>query len=257
VETITSQHNPLLKDIRRAASRGELTQSGYAIADGFHLLDEALKSGIEIGTVIASESVAETFRERPGIRTISVPDNLFNGLSSTETPQGILSLVRLKHWSLEHLVTMPSPTILVLDQLQDPGNAGAAVRASEAFGATGVIFLKGSVQAHNPKCLRGSAGSIFRLPLAERIEPEALVDVLNTHGIPLYAADPYAQRSIESQSLSSPCAIAVGSEGRGISRHITSHATALRIPTTNVESLNAAVAAAVMLYEARRQRSAA
>jgi TrmH family RNA methyltransferase len=257
MEIITSEHNPLLKDVRKASSRGGLTSQGYAVAEGFHLLDEALGAGLEIGAVVVSESrVAgvEIDRLKPVPRIVK--DSVFNSLSSTETPQGVLSLVRLKEWSLSDTKGDGAALILVLDEVQDPGNAGAMARAAEAFGASGIVFLKGSVHAHNPKCLRGSAGSLFRLPFVERVEGGALHDFFEENGIVLYAAEGKAEKALDQAVFSAPCAIAIGSEGRGISSALGAKATMLRIPTVHVESLNASVAAGVMLYEASRQRRA-
>jgi RNA methyltransferase, TrmH family len=256
-ELITSEHNPLLKDVRRAASRNGLTSEGYALAEGFHLLEEALTSRVEIGAVIAAEGVAgavEAMLSRtPAVRIVSIPEKVFAGLSSTETPKGVLALVRLKEWALED-VKGTCPLIVVLDGVQDPGNAGAVVRSAEAFGATGVVFLKDTVHAHNAKCLRGSAGSIFRVPLVQRAEAYTVAEFLKTNGISLYAAMPRASKSVDQVDLSSACAFVIGGEAHGVSGLMEGAGTSVRIPTTGVESLNAAVAAAVMLYEARRQR---
>jgi TrmH family RNA methyltransferase len=257
-ELITSEQNPLLKEVRRASSRGTLTSDGYALAEGFHLLEEALASHLDIGAVIAAEGVSgavEALLNRSDVRVASVPEKLFAGLSSTETPKGVLTLVRLKEWTLEESLSS-RPLIVVLDGVQDPGNAGAVVRSAEAFGATGVVFLKDCVHAHNPKCLRGSAGSIFRVPLVERADSSTVLDFLKINGIGLYAAMPRASKSADETNLSGPCAFAIGSEAHGVSSAIASASTAIRIPTTGVESLNAAVAAAVMLYEVQRQRRA-
>jgi RNA methyltransferase, TrmH family len=251
MEHITSEQNPLLKDIRKAAARGSLTSEGYALAEGFHLLEEAIRSGLEIGTVVVAESAAEKLSDQNRLRVVSVPDAVYKGLSSTETPQGVMALVKLKAFALDQLIT-DAALILILDQVQDPGNAGAMVRAAEAFGATGVVFLKGSVHAHNSKCLRGSAGSIFRMPLVERVGPEELLAALSA--IPIYAAMPREGAWLEQVNLARPSAIAIGSEAQGVSASLAAGATAIRIPTARVESLNAATAAAVILYEAQRQR---
>jgi TrmH family RNA methyltransferase len=255
-ELITSEQNPLLKEVRRAALRGTLTTDGFALAEGFHLLEEALASDLQIGAVIAADGVAsavEAMLSRTSVRVVSVPEKVFGALSSTETPKGVLTLVRLKEWTLEDL-KVSRPLIVILDGVQDPGNAGAVVRSAEAFGATGVVFLKESVHAHNPKCLRGSAGSIFRMPLVERADAGSVVDFLKTNGINLYAAMPRAPKTVDQTDLSGACALAVGNEAHGISSLIQSASIAIRIPTTTVESLNAAIAAAVMLYEVQRQR---
>ncbi len=128
------------------------------------------------------------------------------------------------------------------------------MRAAEAFGASGVVFLKGTVNPYNPKCVRGSAGSVFRVPLIASIE----ADEISRHmEIAWYAAMPRAPKLASDADLAAPCGIIIGSEGHGVSPALTARAVGLRIPTSGVESLNAAVAAGILLYEARRQRAAA
>jgi TrmH family RNA methyltransferase len=246
--TLTSEKNPLLRDIRRARGRGALTDEGFALAEGPHLLEEAAGSKVEIGAVIVAESAPALPRYHTA-RVLHVADSVFAGLSSTESPQGVLALVRPRVWTLEQVLQSRS-LLVVLDGVQDPGNAGAILRAAEAFGASGVVLLKGTVNPYNPKCMRGSAGSVFRLPLAAAVEAADLL----ARKLPLYAADPRASRTIADADLKSPCALIIGAEGRGVSAIVAAASTGLRIPTSAVESLNAAVAAGVFLYEARRQR---
>jgi len=242
---LLSPHNPLVKEVRRAVSRGTLTEDGYAVAEGAHLLAEARGAGCEVLAVIARESAAAQF---PEARVVS--DRLFGELASTETPQGVLALVRPPAWTLEQTMTGQA-LVVVLDGVQDPGNAGAILRAAEAFGATGAVFLKGTVNPYNPKCLRGSAGSAFRLPLVAGVEPDAF---LAAGHVCLYAAMPRARKLVSEVDLAAPCAIVIGSEARGVRAEMAAKATGVRIPTLGVESLNAAVAAGILLYEARRQR---
>jgi RNA methyltransferase, TrmH family len=245
-----SDKNPLLKQIRRAVFRGTLTEDGYAVTEGVHLLAEARAAGREIGAVLTAESAAERF---PEARVIS--DKTFHEIASTETPQGVIALVRPATWTLEDMLTADisnkDALLVVLDGIQDPGNAGAILRAAEAFGASGAIFLKGTVNPYNPKCLRGSAGSAFRVPLVSGIDTQEFLDHVS---LPLYAAMPRASKLASEISLASPCALIIGSEGRGVSPEIQARAVGVRIPTSGVESLNAAVAAGILLYEARRQR---
>lgn len=257
-QTLLSEKNPLLKEVRRAASRGELTSQGLAVAEGFYLLEEALGSRREIPVVIAAESVLATvathLRGLKQTRVVAVSDALFAKLATTETPQGVIALVRPPQWTLDQLVR-GKPLVVVLDGVQDPGNAGAIVRAAEAFGATGVAFLKGSVNPYNPKCLRASAGSMFRLPVATGIDESLLSAALEQKRVALYAALPRAERPIAEADFTGACAIVIGSEGHGVSARIEKKALGVRIPTSGVESLNAAVAAGVLLYEAQRQRA--
>ncbi len=240
-----SDKNPLVKQIRRAVSKGTLTEDGYAVAEGAHLLEEALAAKCEVGAVIVAESAHLHY---PDARVVS--DKTFRELASTETPQGVIALVRPRATTLEQM-TRGAALVVVLDGVQDPGNAGAIVRAAEAFGATGVVFLKGTVNPYNPKCLRGSAGSAFRVPLVAGVDAEEIL------GLALYAAMPRAAKLASDADLSARCGIIIGSEGRGVSAALAERATGLRIPTAGVESLNAAVAAGILLYEARRQRGSA
>lgn len=259
-ETLLSDKNPLLKQIRRAMQRGSLTEDGYAVAESFHLLEEALASDCEIGAVIVAESVkgAVTTHVRGLKRTrvLAVRDALFAELASTDAPQGVIALVRPPAWTLDQLLRGRS-LLVVLDGIQDPGNAGAIVRAAEAFGGTGAAFLKGTVSPYNPKSLRASAGSVFRLPLVASVDESLLLAALDQKHIAVYAAMPRAERTIFEADLSARCAVVIGSEGRGVNPKLQARATGLKIPTSIVESLNAAVAAGVLLYEARRQRTVA
>lgn len=245
-DTLLSDKNPLLKDVRKAAP---LTSEGFALAEGPHLLEEALRSGAEMGPILATVAAVLP----PGAkRVIRVADATFASLATTDSPQGVLSLVRPRAWTFDQLLHGRA-LVVILDGIQDPGNAGAILRAAEAFGATGAVFLKGCVNPHNPKCMRASAGSIFRIPYVAGLTAEELLDVCR---LPLHAADAKATTVLAEARLAKPCGIIIGSEGRGVSPALAERATGLRIPTVKVESLNAAVAAGILLYEARRQRSA-
>ena len=258
MEILLSDKNPLLKQVRRAVHKGSLTDDGFAIAEGFHLLEEALKSQAEIGTVIVSQSVKGAIQSHVKglkLRVVIVRDADFPSLASTETPQGVISLIRPPAWTLDQLLRGRA-LVAVIDGIQDPGNAGAILRAAEAFGATGAAFLKGSVSPYNPKCMRASAGSVFRLPIAAALDESLLLAALEKKRSVLYAAMPRADLLVSAANFKNSCAIVIGSEGRGVSQQLAEHAIALRIPTTGVESLNAAVAAGILFYEARRQRTA-
>jgi TrmH family RNA methyltransferase len=249
IESITSAANPLVKDVRRAIARGGLTDEGWCVAESFHLLEEALRSARDVPVVLVAESARAPVGGN-GRRTVVLPDSLFQSIASTETSQGVIALVRPPEWSIDELFSRQS-MVVVLDGLQDPGNAGAIARAAEAFGATGLIFLKGTVSPYNPKTLRASAGSLFRIPFVS-----GLAASLQQYGADLYAAMPFtgSQRMAGDVDFTRPCAIVIGGEGRGVSQELRAICQEVAIPTVGVESLNAAVAAAVLLYEARRQR---
>ncbi len=257
LEILTSPANPLLREIRRAVTRGTLTRQGYCVAETFHLLEEALRSGCEIRAVVAAESARPAVESRAGgltgLRLVLLADGLFREVSGTESAQGVMALVRPRQWGLDDLFC-GSPLLVVLDGVQDPGNAGAVVRAAEAFRATGLIFLKGTVSPYNPKAVRASAGSLFRMPLVTGLEDDLALEALAGHALDVYAAMPGAGRSLLETDLTRPCAFLIGSEGRGVREALRARALDLRIPTAGVESLNAAMAAGILLYEARRQR---
>jgi RNA methyltransferase, TrmH family len=228
-----------------------LTEEGYCVAEGLHLLEEAQRSGCEVGVVLAAESVGAV-SGCAGIRVVRLPDRLFQTLSSTVTSQGVIALVRLPVWEIEDVFRGPAgeqSLVVVLDGLQDPGNVGAIARAAEAFGATGLMFLKGTASPFHPKTLRASAGSLFRVPFVTAASFPA-------RPVRVYAAMPFtgSERMAADADFSVPCAIVVGSEGRGVTPELMAGAEPVAIPTVAVESLNAAVAAAILLYEARKQR---
>lgn len=242
-------HHPLLKEIRRAASKGVLTESGCLVAESLHLIREAQRSGRRIHDVIASASAVEAAMRVADSVTV-IPAAAFAKLATTEHSQGVLALVEAPVWRAADLLR-PAPALtVILDGVQDPGNAGAIIRAAEAFGATGVASLPGTVSFFNPKTIRASAGSLFRTPFVPGV---TLADCASTK---LYAAVAHGGTTIDQVDWCESCALVIGSEAHGVSPEVLSAATPVRIPTSNVESLNAAVAAGIILYEARRQRGA-
>ena len=257
--TLTSPRNPLLKEVRRAILKGSTTDDGLAVAESFHLLEEALRSDCDIPAVFAAESVRTAVeshvRGLKNLRVTVLPDDLFRSISATEASQGVMALVRPPHWTVEQLFRGRCLTI-ILDGLQDPGNAGTILRAAEAFGATGVAFLKGTVSPYNPKCLRASAGSVFRIPLVAAMDPHLILAAAEQRKLELFALMPKGARELGESNFTGKCAVIVGSEGRGVSERLRNKALDVRIPTAGVESLNAALAAGIVLYVARKQRMA-
>ena len=261
-ETITSAANPLIKDVRRAIGRGGLTSQGWCVAETFHLLEEALRSDCEVKVVLAAASVeaaAEAHvRRLSGVKVVVLPDELFAAMSGTEAAQGVMALVQPPEWKLPHLFR-GCPLVVVLDGLQDPGNAGAIMRAAEAFGATGAVFVKGTVSPFNPKTIRASAGSLFRVPFLYGVDAALARAVIEQNRVKAFAAVPAhpgaEARSLAEVDLSGPVGFIIGNEARGVGAELREAAKDITIPTVAVESLNASVAAGILLYEARRQRA--
>ena len=257
MQAITSTRNPLLKEVRKAILRGATTEHGLCVAESFHLLEEALRSDCEVPDVLAAESVRSAVeghvRGIKKTRVTVLADDLFHSISSTESSQGVIALVRPPRWTVEQLFRGECLSI-ILDGLQDPGNAGAILRAAEAFGATGIVFLKGAVNPYNPKCLRASAGSVFRVPLVAGMDERLLLAAVEQRKLDLFALMPNGTLEIDQANLNWKCAIIVGSEGHGVSERLRAKAIDVRIPTVGVESLNASLAAGIALYAARKQR---
>lgn len=262
-ETISSAANPLVKDVRRAIARGSLTADVWSVAETFHLLEEAIASKCEVKIVLAAESVraeaAGHARGLAGLKVAVLPDSLFQSISGTSTAQGVMALVKPPEWKIEHLF-LGCPLVVVLDGLQDPGNAGAILRTAEAFGATGALFVKGTVSPHNPKTIRASAGSVFRVPCVYGVDAAAARAALEQNRVELYAGVPVRSgaagaRALTDVDFTRPCGLAIGNEARGVGSVLRAAAQDVSIPTVGVESLNAAVAAGILLYEARRQRT--
>ncbi len=261
LEQFTSPANPLVKEVRRAASKGVATSDGLWVAEGIHLLEEARRSRLEVPVVLVAESARnpDAIRDFAGnARVLRLADPVFREVATTESSQGVIALVKPPQWSLDDLFGDQS-LVIVLDGIQDPGNAGAIARAAEAFGATGLVFLKGTTGPQQPKTLRASAGSLFRVPLVAGANVGEVLELMEMRGLAVYGAVPYSTsaRRAGDADLAIPCAIAIGSEGAGLGPQLRAVVQGITIPTKGVESLNAAVSAAVLLYEASRQREAA
>jgi len=254
---LTSTKNPLLQSIRRAAAEGRPTDSGLIVAEGPHLLAEALRGKWQIEQVFATPGARGRFADllsRTDAEIVEISARAFESIAATETSQEVLALLRPSAGRWEELVAGRA-LIVVLDAVQDPGNAGTIVRSAEAFGATGVMLLRGCARVANGKLLRATAGSIFRLPFLEGWPPNEFLAVAERHKLMLYALDQTAGAGLSEADFRPPSALAVGSEARGIGAELANHMQRISIPTVNVESLNAAVACSIALFEAHRQRS--
>lgn len=254
---LTSARNPLLQSIRRAAAAGRPTDDGLIVAEGPHLLEEALRGAWRIEQLFATAAARDRYADllaRADAELFEVSSRAFASVAATETSQEVLALLRPKTWSWNDLAS-PGALIAVLDAIQDPGNAGTIARSAEAFGATGIVFLKGSAHVANGKFLRASAGSIFRIPFLEDWQPGDLLAHARPDRLKLYALSQSADSDLAQADLRPPCALIVGSEGRGLTPELARHVHQISIRTAQVESLNAAIACSIALFEARKQRS--
>jgi len=265
---IEGRHNALVKNLRQAFSNSEATPDGFCAIEGMRIVEEAIRSGLRFGAVFFSESaVQKAERLLPQIgahaETLLLPDKLFEGAVPSESPQGVAALVRLKTYSLDDILERAQVgPILVFAGLQDPGNLGTALRSAEALGSAGVILGQGTVSGLNSKVIRASAGSVFRLPIVAVRAPgdmEAVSTQLRQQHVRLLATSSHKGTTVYQTDLTPPTAIFIGSEGAGLPRRLAAGMDeTVAIPhNPQVESLNAGVAASILLYEAARQRSGA
>ncbi|MGC2170087.1 MAG: RNA methyltransferase, partial [Candidatus Sulfotelmatobacter sp.] len=225
------------------------------------------RSGLRFSAVFFRESAQESAeRLLPQIgaqvETVLLPDKLFDSIVPSESPQGVAALVRLKEFSLDNILErLQVGPIVVLAGLQDPGNLGTILRSAEAFGSAGVVLGEGTVSPFNSKVVRASAGSVFRLPVIHgqgesAAKLEEVSEKLRAHGVRLIATSSHKGTQLDEAELKEAAAIFFGNEGAGLPRQLMGKMDeVVCIPhTAQVESLNAGVAASIVLYEAARQR---
>jgi TrmH family RNA methyltransferase len=249
-----------VKELRAGFARASRTENGHIAIEGEHLLLEAITSGLPIGAVFVragNEALLDRLKLPPAVEILALPPDVFASAVNTESPQGIAALVEPPGFTLEDVVNRKSPTlILIAAGLQDPGNLGTLIRSAEAFGATGLVTLPGTVSQWNQKALRASAGSVFRLPVAAGGEDE-LFAALESRKIATLAAVAAQGEALTQHDLARPIALILGNEGSGIPAGVlrrSSHRITIPCPGP-VESLNAAIAGSILLYEASRQRT--
>jgi TrmH family RNA methyltransferase len=255
---IASRQNRTLKDMRRLRrSKGD-----RALLEGPHLVGEALAAGLALETVLATPAFLAGAEGRALVRALAAPPvevepRLLDELADADSPRGILAVARLPRSGAAALPVVEDGVYLYAEGLQDPGNLGAIARAAEAAGAAGLALSPGTVHPNHPRALRGSAGSLLRLPVAADVEPEALAAHLAPIRPRWAALVPRDGEELYRAPLEEGALILMlGAEGPGLSPELAARADLrLAIPmAAGVESLNAAVAAAVVLFEIRRRR---
>ncbi len=269
VRIVQSKQNARLRDLRRAlASPGRKGEA--AGIEGRNLIEEAVRAGLTIRCLFLAQESEQLLNELTlplETETLLVPKALLDAALTTETPQPVAALVEPHDWTWTHLLDgqiggqnggqgKAAPLILILAGLQDPGNLGTILRSAEAFGATGAVSLPGTVNAWNPKAVRASAGSVFRVPVIAASEKECFAKLREAH-VQVWTTTSREAQPANLADLAKPVALLIGNEGNGVSSDLARQASgALTISCPGpVESLNAAVATSVLLYEAARQRA--
>lgn len=263
IRIVQSRQNARVKELRAAFARGSRihgsgAEAGLLAIEGEHLMQEAAAASLGFRTIFVrqgSEPLLDRIRVPESAEILALPPEIFASAVRTESPQGIAALIRAPAFTLDQALAGPRPLVLVAAGLQDPGNLGTLIRSAEAFGATGCVVLPGTVSPDNQKALRASAGSIFRLPCVVACEDHLFHEFVR-RGFRTLAAVATGGQPPAQLDLAHPCALILGNEGSGISSSVLRRADArVTIPAPGpVESLNAAIAGSILLYEAARRR---
>ena len=252
MERITSRQNPLIARLRKLGTDKKTRRAeGSFLCEGTKLVEEALKWGAQVETLVVAEGTLLPGQLPEGVRLVEVPADVLKSASTVDTPQGMLAVCRTP--DLTPPETLTPGRYLVLDGVQDPGNVGTVWRTADAFGAEGLILLPGCAEPFAPKTVRATMGACFRLPVWE-LTLEELTGLLDRAGLPLYATALREDTADLRQADLERAAVVIGSEGRGVSSQVLAACQAtLKIPMRErCESLNAAVAASIVLWEGWR-----
>jgi TrmH family RNA methyltransferase len=259
---VTSRQNALVKELRRAFTQDESSE-GSAGVEGVRLMEEAIRSGLRFQAVFFSESgrahAARLLDQIASqVEVLLLPDDVFSSAVNTETPQGVAALVKLRPAKFEDVLEqIPSaPLLLGVAGIQDPGNLGTIIRSAEAFGVRAVLLGEKTVSHINPKAVRASAGSLFREPLI-RLKLAESIPLLKQHGVRVLATSSHKGKPLNEADSTGAAMIVIGNEGAGVPQEVLALADErITIPhSERVESLNAGIAASILLYEAARQRN--
>ncbi len=260
---IESVNNPRITKWYHLKTKKGREKQGLYLIEGTNLITEALLSGQEIETLIISDrytpsdELRQLFASGKLIsETIKVSEAIIRKLSDTITPQGIVAVVRKSTTKIKELLEIEQPVFVIVDQIQDPGNLGAMIRSADAANVDGIIIGRENVELYNPKVIRSAMGSIFHLPIVTDSDLDQVLIELKEKGVKIYGTSPYADKDYFDFALKENIAIIIGNEAKGLtSARIKMVDEMMRIPIVGkAESLNAAMATAVILYEHVRQQ---
>lgn len=260
MKRIESKENKRLKWLHSLKIKKNRDKEGLFLAEGLRFVDEILREeALDVRCFVVSERFAmerDTAPYENRAETILLPDALFVPLCDTEHPQGIVAVCKKLEWDIDAVLAKKAPFLLLAEELNDPGNLGTVIRTADACGADGIFLSKGSVDLYNPKVLRATMGSLFHVPVFQEIALDELAKELQERGIPLYAAHLRGDCTPYALDLQGACAFLIGNEARGLSEEAAALCHRLvKLPMPGrAESLNASIAAGVLLYEVVRQR---
>lgn len=254
---ITSISNPKIKDIIQLQKKSRLrNERGLFLVEGIRMARE-IPADQMVQMYATADFYQKSRQQLPQeIRPELVSEQVFSAMSDTKTPQGVLAVVKQSEYQPETLISAENAHLLVLDNLQDPGNLGTIFRTAEAAGVTGIIMSRDCVDIYNPKTVRSTMGAIFRQPFVYVESVPETIAQMKKHGITVYAAHLQGRQTYDKENYRAKTAFLIGNEGNGLRQEVAEAADVwIRIPMEGeAESLNAAVAAAVLMYEVNRQR---
>ncbi len=259
MKKITSKENTIYKETRKLSTKKGRDESGLYLVEGENMIREACNHGIPLRHIFLRdkggghpEFVFTKPGKAPGVPIYLLEYGLFDQLAQTETSQGVLGVAKKPVMPK----TIPNQgNVLILDRLQDPGNIGTLIRTAEAAGYQGVVVVKGTADVFSPKVVRATAGSLFRVPLFHFSDREELLEALRKSGKKMVVTDLKAKTSYYQQDLRKNIALVIGNEGNGVDPYFSEHGDVrIKIPMKGkVDSLNAAVAAGILMYESMRR----
>lgn len=261
---ITSSSNPTIKEIKSLYRKKERWLQRSFIVEGIKIVEECIDKDHPLSCIVYCDQL---FNIRGGDllwekikdydKLIKISNKLYKEISQLESPQGILAVAKFKLNSIDEIFDKTNPFILMLDQVQDPGNMGTIIRTADAFSVDGIVIAEGSVDVYNPKVVRSTMGSIFRVPLYFLDNLEGIIREFKKRNIKIYSTSLKGREFIQNINLREASAIIIGNESRGVSKPLEIMAGQLvKIPMSGeAESLNVAIASSIIMYEALRQRS--
>ncbi len=255
---ITSTGNAQVKRLLQLQKKSKArNEAGVFLVEGLRMFAEMPQDMVE--KVYVSETLYNKKKQELKLERFSfeiLTDTVFEYVSDTKTPQGILCVVKQYHYNIEEILKIPNPHFIVLDNLQDPGNLGTIVRTAEGAGVNAVFLSRDSVDIYNPKTIRSTMGSIYRMPVIYIEDLLELLNIFKEKNIKSYAAHLEGENSYDKEDYTTGTAILIGNEGNGLREEIAKKADVwVQIPMQGqVESLNAAIAASILMFEVFRQR---
>lgn len=258
-EIISSSQNKMIKYMKALHAKKGRDESCQFFIEGYKLIEEALNHSRPFTFLLMSETAFKTSEgqqllkkaEALNISMSVAEDKVFAEASEMDTPQGVLAVLNKQEQELRHIITQKSYNIIILDEVRDPGNVGTIIRTADACGLSAVVLSKGCVDLYNSKTIRATMGSMFHIPIITEVDTMVLIEQLKQQGAAVLGADPHSSTSCIEAKKQDQMAIIIGNESKGLRQEVKAFTTQnITIPMPGqAESLNAGVAAAILMYE--------